>query len=142
MPWIDAVKQASKELKSEGKIGEAKSFRQTGSSNRVRDKRVKAKAPGKRIVSHGRGKKTVYYERRKNRSDKPGQLTGVPANMYAVRDNLEKQLTQTIEHLEKIKKSDVKHPEKKRLIKTYREYIAKLRGQLREQNQHIAKLLR
>lgn len=42
--------------------------RQTGSSNKDADKRLKAKAPGKRKSSSG----ATYCEYRKNRSDKPG----------------------------------------------------------------------
>lgn len=47
--------------------------RQSGSSNTVYDRRRKALPPGKRV-----SKKTgnVYYERRRNRSDRPGQLLG------------------------------------------------------------------
>ena len=46
--------------------------RQTGSSSSVRDRARKALAPGRRVSRTGR----VYYERRKNRSDKAGQLLG------------------------------------------------------------------
>jgi hypothetical protein len=50
----------------------ASTTRQTGSSSTARDRARKAKAPGRRVSATGR----VYYERRKNRSDKPGQLAG------------------------------------------------------------------
>lgn len=50
----------------------ASTTRQTGSSSSARDRARKALAPGRRVSSTGR----VYYERRKNRSDKPGQLAG------------------------------------------------------------------
>lgn len=46
--------------------------RQTGSSSTAKDRARKALAPGRRVSSTGR----VYYERRKNRSDKAGQLLG------------------------------------------------------------------
>jgi hypothetical protein len=46
--------------------------RQTGSSSTARDRARKALAPGRRVSRTGR----VYYERRKNRSDKPGMLSG------------------------------------------------------------------
>ena len=46
--------------------------RQTGSSSSVRDRARKALAPGRRVSKTG----SVYYERRKNRSDKAGQLLG------------------------------------------------------------------
>lgn len=59
-----------------GKFRKKKRVKQTGTSVLKADKKRKAKAPGKRVVKKGR-KKTVYYEYRKNRSDKPGKLTGV-----------------------------------------------------------------
>jgi hypothetical protein len=48
---------------------------QTGTSNNLYDKMKKAKGPGKRVSADG----NVYYERRKNRSDMPGSLTGIGA---------------------------------------------------------------
>ena len=50
----------------------ASSTRQTGASSTAKDRARKALAPGRRVSATGR----VYYERRKNRSDKPGQLMG------------------------------------------------------------------
>lgn len=47
--------------------------RQTGSSSAKYDKKRKAKPPGKRKSKRGK----IYYERRKNRSDKPKTLTGI-----------------------------------------------------------------
>lgn len=81
--WTDLVKQASTELRKAGKIGAVKPYskvRQTGSTNLREDLKRKAKPPGKRVVKHPGGKATVYYERRKNRSDKPGSLSGVGAS--------------------------------------------------------------
>ncbi len=84
--WQTCIKEASKELKGTGKkkkatgrqtvrrkVGTTK-YRQTGKSNRKRDKERTALAPGKRKNSAGSG---FYYERRKNRSDVPGSLTGI-----------------------------------------------------------------
>lgn len=68
LKWIPAIKKASVELRKEKKIGV-----QSGSSNTAIDKKKKAKAPGKRKSVTGK----TYYERRKNRSDKKGTLTGV-----------------------------------------------------------------
>lgn len=65
--FADAVKAAYKT------IGAVSSYRQTGSSKRKADRKRKAKPPGKRRSATGK----VYYERRKNRSDKPGTLSGV-----------------------------------------------------------------
>lgn len=73
--WKDCIAMASKEYWA-GKLGTADLHRQTGNSIERIDKKIKAKAPGKRIVQHPDGKITVYYERRKNRSDRPGSLTG------------------------------------------------------------------
>jgi hypothetical protein len=52
--------------------GVRQSTRQTGSSKTTRDLKKRALAPGRRVSAAG----NVYYERRKNRSDKPGQLMG------------------------------------------------------------------
>lgn len=52
--------------------GVRQSTRQTGTSKTTRDLKKPALAPGRRTSKAG----NVYYERRKNRSDKPGQLAG------------------------------------------------------------------
>lgn len=73
--WTDCIKQASKELKGAKKPAKKsapKKRYQTGTSNKKRDSARKAKAPGKRVSKTGR----VYYERRRNRSDKAGSLSG------------------------------------------------------------------
>lgn len=67
----DAVKAAHKSIGS-GKLVN----RQTGTSNKASDMLWKAKKPGKRKSARG----ATYYERRKNRSDKPGQITGLSLN--------------------------------------------------------------
>lgn len=67
--WTNAISRASKQLKN-GK-------RQTDTSNQAADVKRKAKAPGKRKSKSG----ATYYERRKNRSDKPGSLTGGNKNI-------------------------------------------------------------
>lgn len=54
--------------------------RQTGTSNKVKDAKRKALAPGKRKSATGKS----YTERRANRSDKPGSLTGITVNKYAM----------------------------------------------------------
>jgi hypothetical protein len=89
--YTDCVKAAGK-LYREGKLGAAKKavkkaakkiVRQTGSSSTKQDRERKAKPPGKRKAKSGR----MYTERRKNRSDLPGRLTGtglhVPAQIRA-----------------------------------------------------------
>lgn len=56
--------------------GVRQSTRQTGTSKLTRDLKKQALPPGRRISKAG----NVYYERRKNRSDKPGQLAGEKYN--------------------------------------------------------------
>jgi len=56
--------------------GVRQSTRQTGTSKTTRDLKKRALAPGRRTSKAG----NVYYERRKNRSDKPGQLAGEKYN--------------------------------------------------------------
>ena len=73
----EAVKQAfaisySKQRKGK-KLGATS--RQTGTSDKLRDKARKAKPPGKRKAGKTAQRK-YYYEYRKNRTDKPGKLTG------------------------------------------------------------------
>lgn len=58
--------------------GVRQSTRQTGTSKTTRDFKKPALAPGRRTSKAG----NVYYERRKNRSDKPGQLMGGSARSY------------------------------------------------------------
>lgn len=50
--------------------------RQTGTSVKSKDKLRSALPPGKRTTGKGKAKHT-YTERRANRSDKPGSLTGI-----------------------------------------------------------------
>ncbi len=69
----DAVKAAYKKVGSVGAT--KKKYRQTGTSSRKADSQRKAKRPGKRKSRSGK----VYTERRKNRSDMPGKLTGIGA---------------------------------------------------------------
>jgi hypothetical protein len=57
----------------------ASTTRQTGTSSTAKDRARKALAPGRRVSATGR----VYYERRKNRSDKPGQLAGEKYNGWS-----------------------------------------------------------
>lgn len=90
MAWKAAIKKASAEYRA-GTLGSApvkkaaakKKFRQTGKSSKKRDVQRHAKPPGKRIVRHKGRKSTTYTERRKNRSDVPGHLTGTVGNATA-----------------------------------------------------------
>jgi len=86
--FADAVKAAYKTIG-----GVSKKNRQTGTSNRTADKKIKAKPPGKRVVKHPGGKSSVYYERRKNRSDVPGTVTGVGDAKALIRRSLKRKLS-------------------------------------------------
>jgi hypothetical protein len=76
MKWTNAIKQASREYRggSVGAVKKKSANRQTGTSNKQYDVKRSARPPGARIPRGG--SKVTYYERRKNRSDKPGTVTG------------------------------------------------------------------
>lgn len=98
--WLSAIKRSSRELKGKStprkktarrKVGAAKkkaSNRQTGSSVKFYDEQHRAKKPGKRRSASGK----IYYERRKNRSDRPGTLTGIGAMKSKLKSHYENQL--------------------------------------------------
>lgn len=83
--WMACIKQASAEYRSGskkvGKVAKKRKpakkskYRQTGTSSKVYDQQRHARPPGARIPKGG--KRVTYYERRKNRSDVPGRLTGI-----------------------------------------------------------------
>lgn len=129
----DAVKAAFKKIggttvKKKPKPKKKKVY-QTGNSSSVRDRMIKAKPPGKR---------KTYTERRKNRSDMPGKMTGTAYNEMIIRnlhnDNI--LLNQAIIKLDQMKwqyKKLSRGPEKntmKRLIKDQSKYIASKRKSL------------
>ncbi len=68
--WQDAIQKVRKQAKKKSKKSKN---RQTGTSSRPADQRRHARRPGKRKSKGG----STYYERRKNRSDVPGHLTGL-----------------------------------------------------------------
>lgn len=80
MQWKNAIKKAGAEYRS-GKIGKVKKKKsyQTGRSNKKADSQRKAKRPGARRSASGK----KYTERRKNRSDAPGMLTGITTGTLA-----------------------------------------------------------
>jgi len=87
MKWHSAIKQAGVDYRA-GRLGSVKGKnRQTGSSNKKSDKKRTARPPGARIPAGG--KKVTYYERRKNRSDVPGSLTG---SMSGLKDQIKQKL--------------------------------------------------
>lgn len=157
----EAVKQAfaisySKQRKGK-KLGSTS--RQTGTSDKSRDKARKAKPPGKRKAGKTAQRK-YYYEYRKNRTDKPGKLTGthkdtkshnvnirvvsgIDDQMTAIRNNLEKSIDYYMSRVNQILNSYGRLEPKdkilaKKIIKRYKTYVTKLLKQLRETNQIIA----
>ncbi len=84
---------------------------QTGRSSKREDKRKKAKAPGKRKSKSGK----VYFERRKNRSDMPGTLLGVPIKLkkYPKRPKSSAPTTSLENFLEKVKAIDAENAKRK-----------------------------
>lgn len=73
MAKIRASKGKKKVAKTKKTVKKKSSVKkQTGSSNKLIDKKIQAKAPGKRNTATGK----TYYERRANRSDK-GKLLGI-----------------------------------------------------------------
>jgi len=156
----EAVKQAfaisySKQRKGK-KLGAAN--RQTGTSDKERDKARKAKPPGKRKAGKTAQRK-YYYEYRKNRTDKPGKLTGThkdtkshnvnirvvsgfSGNMYSVRDNIERDIKSYNDAILRIKNSlpgmtSIEKTRAKIVIKKFKNIITKLKKQLSEQNSLI-----
>lgn len=140
--WKACIKEASREYNS-GSLGSAKrttrrakrkvakkvKYRQTGTSNRKVDSQRKAKRPGKRRTSHG----TTYTERRKNRSDAPGKLSGTAYNEMILRNlrqrNLE--LAEAVMRLTRLKDKVSANPMTKSEKIVYRRMI-------KDQNKHIS----
>lgn len=122
--FADAMKAASKGKARIGKVKSKPKYRQTGSSNSAYDKRVRAKPPGKRRSKSGR----IYMERRKNRSDMPGSLTGV--NQTALRE-----LQRNVNNLSML--------EKQRTIwkNSLMGYKPKYRRPIREQIKRLSQLI-
>ena len=84
---------------------------QTGRSSKKADKRQRAKAPGKRKSKSGK----VYFERRKNRSDMPGTLLGVPIKLkkYPKRPKASAPTSSLENYLEKVKSIDVENAKRR-----------------------------
>jgi hypothetical protein len=159
-----AVKQAfaisySKKGKKLGSVS-----RQTGTSDKKRDEQRKAKKPGKRKSGPG-AQRPYYYEYRKNRTDKPGSLTGThkdtkshnvnirvvsgiePKNMYVIRDQYENDIKVILEAINRIKNNlpNMDYTEKNRanrIIVHYKKVIIKIKKRLRDQNKLINELLK
>ena len=151
--WQDAISRASKMLTSHSpskkaakkKTAKKKATRkkadyhQTGKRKSLkRDKQIRAKAPGKRKVKSGSGSHT-YYERRANRSDKPGSLTGINSAASTYRYNVTQRITSNVrllnesesrlDHLKKKLRDSVKQdkPRIRLLIADQRKYIKQLK---------------
>lgn len=145
--WTNAVKRASKMIpslspskkkRSSGKVGTKKksNSRQTGHSNLAMDKRIHAKAPGKRIVKTSKGSHT-YYERRKNRSDKPGKLTG-GNNSSTYRYNVMQRITSNVRLLNEAESR--LNNLKRLLLAVPKNEKPKIRMYITDQRKYISKL--
>lgn len=151
--WTSAIKRASKmvpSLSPSSKPAKKKArkkkaarkkadYHQTGKRKSLaRDKQIRAKAPGKRRVKTGSGSHT-YYERRANRSDKPGSLTGLNSAAATYRYNVTQRINSNVrllnesetrlEHLKKKLRESVKQdkPRIRSLIESQRRYISQLK---------------
>ncbi len=103
---------------------------QTGRSSKQADKARKAKKPGKRKTSTG----SKYIERRKNRSDMPGTLTGLDKKLEAAIKKAHYIENQIQELRGKIKDSKILA-----IKRSYRTIIEMRKKQLRELNRYIRK---
>lgn len=145
--WTDAIKRASKLVpslspskrsKPARKVGAKKKgpkSRQTGTSNKYRDELIQAKPPGKRRVKTAKGSH-VYYERRKNRSDKPGSLTGSGSMSATYRYNILQRISSNI-RLQNEGESRLTHLQRK-LREASREEKPKIRTMIKEQRKYLA----
>jgi hypothetical protein len=90
-----------------------KSRYQTGGSSRRRDGKQRAKAPGKRKSKSGK----IYIERRRNRSDMPGTLLGVPVKLvkYPKRPKAGASTLQLEKYLNRVKAIDTENSSRKEL---------------------------
>lgn len=75
MASIRGMKKSAPKKKAVKKVSAKKTVlvKQTGTSNKYIDKKRAAKPPGRRKSKSG----NFYYERRRNRSDRPGSLLGI-----------------------------------------------------------------
>lgn len=96
---------------------------QTGRSNRKADSQKKAKPPGKRRSKGG----SIYYERRKNRSDKPGTLLGVPVKLlkYPKRPKAGATTKQLEKYLDRVKAIDTENSRRKELATSITKRLSK-----------------
>jgi hypothetical protein len=98
-------------------------YYQTGRSSRKADSQKRAKAPGKRLSKS----KKVYYERRKNRSDKPGTLLGVPVKLlkYPKRPKAGATTKQLEKYLDRVKAIDSENTRRKELATSISKRLSK-----------------
>lgn len=120
--WQHCIQVASKRHKKVGAVKRSKN-RQTGSSNKAADKKRSARPPGPRVPAGGR--KVTYTERRKNRSDVPGTLTGMSTGRLLaeakrrIREDIDKKVVKKF------------HASTKRDRKKYQKEITESKAKLR-----------
>jgi hypothetical protein len=100
LKWTDAIKAASKSITGIKKTAVKKKAvkkpivvytknKQTGTSNKAKDKVKSSLPPGKRISKSGK----AYYEYRKSHTDKTGSMLGI--------DGIKKDLTNKLSYAQK-----------------------------------------
>lgn len=152
--WTSAIKRASKMIPSlspskkkhsSRKVGAKKKVkrnRQTGTSSKHYDEMRTAKAPGKRLVRSRSGKSHYYTERRKNRSDKPGQLTGAGKNSDAYyRYNIMQRIQSSVRLLNEAEaRKRVMQESLKKAPRTDKAVKVRIRSAIRDQSKYISTL--
>lgn len=151
--WTSAIKRASKMIPSlspskkkhsSRKVGAKKKVkrnRQTGTSSKHYDEMRTAKAPGKRRIKSGH-KYHTYTERRKNRSDKPGQLTGAGKNSDAYyRYNIMQRIQSSVRLLNEAEaRKRVMQESLKKAPRTDKAVKVRIRSAIRDQSKYISTL--
>jgi len=130
--WKSAIKKAGAEYRT----GKKSKYRQTGKSNIKADLQRSARLPGPRKPRGG--KKVTYHERRKNRSDVPGKLTGTAYNEMILRNlrTNNSELETALSRLKRLQEEcrNVPRSEKRTCrskIKDQKKYIASIKHNIR-----------
>ncbi|CAK0746728.1 hypothetical protein CCP1ISM_250002 [Azospirillaceae bacterium] len=101
---------------------------QTGKSNKKNDQERKAKKPGVRKTKTG----STYIERRKNRSDMPGKLTGYDRKL----EEAIKKVAYIDNQIEELQKK-IKDSKSSAIKQSYRAIIRMRKNQLVELKKYI-----
>jgi len=121
----DAIKIVAKKNRKKSK--KVKN-RQTGTSSRPADQRRHARRPGKRRSKGG----SIYYERRKNRSDVPGSLTGL--STVKVKSVLKEKYTESLGKVLLQREMKKGQSGQKRNVKKLGKRIAEIKRSIKQLN--------